>query len=64
MNKTLGSLSTVLIALAVSIIGLAGALAAPAILLAMRRTVQIAVELLILWYLLRPSTRAALGKAR
>lgn len=49
----------VLICMALTIIGLAAALAGPNIVLAMRRTVVIAVDALILWYLARGNVRDA-----
>lgn len=52
----------VLICMALMVVGLAGALAGPNIVLAMRRTVVIFVDALILWYLTRANVRSAFGK--
>lgn len=52
----------VLICMALMVIGLAGALAGPNIVLAMRRTAVIAVDVMILWYLMRGNVRDAFGR--
>jgi len=55
------SFALVILCMALMVVGLAGALAGPNILLAMRRTVVLAVDAMILWYLTRGSVRSAFG---